>query len=110
MQPQLAKELLEDLKIANQQKFEEFKVNLDIYGKFDMTGIHDEEPEPCPRTFDPRRRTWSDAWKDHLTDMELKQIAKDTPRMQKRIADFIKEPKTLADIADFGIENPDQAT
>jgi small subunit ribosomal protein S29 len=110
MQPQLAKELLEDLRIANQQKFDDFKVNLDIYGKFDMTGIHDDEPEPCPRTFDPRRRTWSDAWKDHLTDMELKQIAKDTPRMQKRISDFVKEPRTLGEIADFGIENPDQAT
>lgn len=109
LQPQLAKELLEDLKISNQARFEEMKVNLDLYGKFDMTGIHDDEPEPCPRVFDPRRRTYSDAWKEHLTEYELKQIAKDTPRMQQRISDFLKEPETLIEIANYGIENPDQA-
>jgi hypothetical protein len=110
MQKQLAKEFLEDIRFSNQQKFEELKVNLDIYGKFDMTGIHDDEPEPCPRVFDTRRRVWSDSWKDHLTEFELKQIAQDTPKMKERISDFLKEPKTLIEIADYGIENPEQAT
>lgn len=109
LQKQLAKELLEDLKFSNNQRFEEIKVNQSLYGKFDQTGIHDEEPEPCPRTFDPRRRTWSDAWKEHLTEIELKQIAKDTPKMKERISDHLKEPKTLMDIANYGIENPDQS-
>jgi small subunit ribosomal protein S29 len=110
LQPQLAKELLEDLRTSNQQKFEELKVNLKIYGKMDMTGVSDDEPEPCPRIYDKRRHTWSDAWKDHLTEMELKQIAKDTPRMNSRISDHLKAPETLIEIANYGIENSDYAT
>lgn len=110
IQKQLAKELLEDILIANEQKFEEIKVDLSIYGKYDQTGIHDDEPEPCPRVYDPRRRTWSDAWKDHLNEMELKEIAQETPKMKERISDFLKEPKTLSEIAMYGIKNYDQAT
>ena len=119
LQTQLAKELLEDLKQSNQEKFEELKVNLEIYGHFDKTGIHDDELETCHtdkngikyfREYDPRRRVWNDAWKDHLTDMELKQIAKDTPKMLERISQFLEKPKTLIEIANYGIENPEQAT
>jgi small subunit ribosomal protein S29 len=110
LQHQLAKELLEDLFKSNEQKFEELKVNLDIYGKYDMTGISDEEAEPCPRIWDQQRRVWSDAWRDHLTEFEIQQIENDTPRMEGRISDFLKEPKTLSEIAQYGIENPDQST
>jgi len=110
LQNQYAKELLEDLKKSNEQKFEEIKVNLDIYGKFDMTGISDDEPEPCPRMWDHKRKIWSDTWKDHLTEFELKQIAKDTPRMKERISNHLKAPETLSEIADYGINHPEQAT
>jgi len=75
-----------------------------------MTGVHDDDPEPCPRVYDPVRRTWSDAWKDHLTEMELKEIASDTPRMMSRVSEHVKEPKNLLEIAEYGIENPDYAT
>lgn len=75
-----------------------------------MTGVSDDDPEPCPRIYDKRRHTWSDAWKDHLTEMELKQIAKETPRMQSRISDHLKTPETLIEIANYGIENSDYAT
>ena len=110
LQNQFAKELLEDLYVSNEQKFEEIKVNLDTYGKFDMTGISDDEPEPCPRIWDKQRRTWSDSWKDFLSEYELQQIDMDTPRMKSRISDTLKEPKTLADIAKQGIEDQEQAT
>jgi len=119
LQTQLSKELLEDLKVSNQVKFEELKVNHSIYGKFDKTGTHDDELESCHtdsqgiknfREYDPRRRVWNDAWKDHLTEMEIKQISKDTPKMMERISDLLKKPETLLDIANYGIENPDQAT
>ena len=109
MQKELAKEFLQDLNVSNQQKFEEIKVDLDLYGKFDMTGISDDEPEPCPRIWDNQRKVWSDAWKQHLTDFELKEIAENTPKMMERISDHLKEPKTLSEIAEYGINNSDQA-
>lgn len=119
LQNQLAKEFLEDLKFSNQTQFENIKVDLSIYGKIDKTGVHDDELATCAtdengiqyfREYDPRRRVWNDAWKDHLTEMELKQITKDTPKMLERVSHFLKEPKTLMEIAEYGIENPEQAT
>lgn len=75
-----------------------------------MTGVSDDDPEPCPRIWDKTRRVWSDSWKEHLTDFELQLIEKDTPRMKERIADHLPEPKTLTEIANYGIEHPEQAT
>eukprot|EP00344_Euplotes_crassus_P006583 CAMPEP_0197000198 /NCGR_PEP_ID=MMETSP1380-20130617/5195_1 /TAXON_ID=5936 /ORGANISM="Euplotes crassus, Strain CT5" /LENGTH=725 /DNA_ID=CAMNT_0042417395 /DNA_START=3 /DNA_END=2180 /DNA_ORIENTATION=+ len=119
VQEQLAKELLEDLRISNLAHFEKMPVDLNIYGKMDKTGVHDNELATCHtdengikyfREYDPKRRVWNDAWKEHLTEFELKQITKDTPKMLERISHFVKEPKTLLEIADYGIEHPEQAT
>jgi len=119
LQDQLAKELLEDLRVSNQDQFEKIKVDHSIYGKMDKTGVHDSEYATCHtnnkgiqkfREHDSRKRVWNDAWKEHLTELERKQIAKDTPKMLERISHFLKEPKTLLEIADYGIENPEFAT
>lgn len=55
MQFELAKRLLGDLRTQNEQIFTEMDVDLGRYGKFDMTGARDGDPEPCPRTWDPLR-------------------------------------------------------
>lgn len=47
--------MMNDLKIQNEQIFREMKVNLDRYGKFDITGVKDGDGEPCPRTWDQLR-------------------------------------------------------
>jgi hypothetical protein len=31
------------------------KVNKDLYGKIDFTGVHDDEYNPIPNLYDPRR-------------------------------------------------------
>ena len=30
-------------------------VDMSIYGTCDYTGVKDDDPEPCPRVWDPRR-------------------------------------------------------
>ena len=47
-------------------------VDLSRYGKCDMTGAHDDDGEPCPRTWDAERKIWSDDWKGFLYDQEEK--------------------------------------
>jgi hypothetical protein len=35
--------------------FRETDVDMSIYGKMDITGVKDGDPEPCPRVFDEER-------------------------------------------------------
>lgn len=44
---------------------------MSLYGKMDMTGWKDGDPEPCPRYWDEKRQTWSDDWKNQLFDAEV---------------------------------------
>ena len=55
LQLELAQRFLSDLRVQNEELFSNMDVNMDRYGKFDMTGVRDGDPEPCPRTWDPLR-------------------------------------------------------
>ena len=49
-------------------------VDLSIYGKYDLSGVKDGDPEPCPRVWDEERQCWSDSWKENLFDFEIKTL------------------------------------
>ena len=55
MQKYLAQEILKQFKHSNFEKVHEFKVDKSRYGKYDMAGIHQDDPEPIPRKWDPFR-------------------------------------------------------
>jgi len=40
---------------VNQEVLEAIQVDLDIYGMIDISGVHKNDIEPVPDTFDPRR-------------------------------------------------------
>jgi len=44
---------------------------MSIYGLYDIAGVRDDEPEPCPRAWDEVRKTWTDDWKQELFDHEI---------------------------------------
>jgi len=46
------------------------------YGMYDLTGIRDGEPEPCPRTWDTTRKCWTDDWKSFLFEHEIDEYQK----------------------------------
>lgn len=80
------------------------------YGKYDISGVKDGDPEPCPKVWDDERKTWSDSWKENLYDLEIKNLQQVYEEMQFRCADRLPNPQTLIDIANLGIENADLAT
>lgn len=88
----------------------EADVDMAHYGKMDITGVRDGDPEPCPRVWDERRQCWSDAWKEHLYDHEAKELNTIYEEMEYRLADKLPEPKKLIDIANYGLQNFDLAT
>ena len=71
LQKNLAKQLLQDFKQSNEQICNEFEVDMSLYGNYDISGVKDGEPEPCPRVWDDLRKTWSDDWKKALYDTEI---------------------------------------
>ena len=66
--------MLYDFRHSNEQNLREFDVDMSLYGKFDYTGHKDGDPEPVPRYWDHERKTWSDSWKEHLFDFEIKHL------------------------------------
>jgi small subunit ribosomal protein S29 len=54
----------------------EIDVDMSIYGHYDISGVRDDEPEPCPRTWDTVRKCWNDDWKEHLFEHEVEHYEK----------------------------------
>lgn len=86
------------------------KVDKARYGKYDISGVRDGDPEPCPRVWDENRKCWSDEWKGMLYNEELRYYQDIYDTMDYRLKDKCEDPETLLDIANAGIEWPDAAT
>ena len=74
LQPKLARDWLQDFRVSNERNLREFEPDLSLYGGVDMSGVHDNEPEAVPRTWDERRKVWSDSWKEFLFEWEVKEM------------------------------------
>jgi hypothetical protein len=53
---------------------------------------------------------WYDSWKEQLYDIEIKNLQAKYESMNFRLSDKLSDPKTLMQIVDEGIANPDLAT
>lgn len=71
LQEDLAKRLCQDFLTTNEELLREMDVDMSEYGKYDISGVRDDEPEPCPRTWDEKRKAWSDDWKQFLFEHEI---------------------------------------
>ena len=85
-------------------------VDLDSYGKFDMTGVHEDEDEPFPRVWDPLRQCWSDDWKNFLYDHENKFFEQKYKKLNYNLAAKCPEPKKVADFIKVAQEDDYLAT
>lgn len=83
---------------------------MDRYGQFNMTGVRDGDPEPCPRTWDPLRQCWSDDWKEFLYEVELKFLENRYRELNYRLRDKCPSPKKMIDFIDVAIEDGNLAT
>jgi small subunit ribosomal protein S29 len=42
----------------NEGSLKDFKINKEIYGKFNFSGLHDEDPEAVPDIYYSRRKAY----------------------------------------------------
>jgi small subunit ribosomal protein S29 len=82
---------------------------MSVYGGYDISGVRDDEPEPCPRVWDELRKTWSDAWKDQLYEHEVQHYEQRYEAMNYRLSDKLRDPKKLIEIAQAGVDDPEVA-
>lgn len=103
LQQELATQILSNIKTSNEQLLNEIDVDMSRYGLYDISGVRDGDPEPCPRTWDPVRKCWSDDWKDFLYDAEIQHYENIYETMEYRLSDKVPDPKKLIEIADYGL-------
>lgn len=125
LQIQFAEKILEDLYSCNSEIFAEMDVDMNIYGKFNLSGVHDEEPNPVPNFYIEDRQTYFYEYdkikkKHDEEDMEgqedehfIKETEDDIEfrnELRRRLSNELPAPKKIKDIFLFAFQNPLLAT
>lgn len=109
-QPELASHFLTDIKVVNHELLRNTLVDLKEYGKFNIVGTKDDDPEPNPILWDDRTKTYTDSWKEWNAIPEEEIVASDHPDHHLRLKEVLPKPKNLLEIVNAGIENNRVAT
>lgn len=102
-----AKKWLEQFRSANLELVKKTKVNMDLYGKIDFTGVHDNEYNPIPNLYNPKRDTY-------FNDVDglgpEPDVADEALQREMRMSIIAPNPVTLDDICIAGIKDEKLAT
>jgi hypothetical protein len=97
--------MLKELIDTNGHILENIPVDMSIYGKFDPSGVHLNEPEPVPNFYIHERgiHFYDSDW--FITKEEQELLNKYTEEMYFYCAKDIPNPKNLLEIAEAGVKN-----
>jgi len=110
MQPETAMQILTGIQRTNADLFAEIPVNLNLYGKCNLAGWHDNEGPAIIRDYDTYRESWSDYWKTLFTEEQHKIMDKEKAKYDLRLSKVLPEPKNLQEIANYGVKDQIYAT
>jgi len=103
MQPEYAQEILIGIQQTNKDVFANLPVDMSLYGKHNLAGWHDSDPPPFVPEYDSIRKALSHYRKILSSESQLKALEEAKAKDDLRLADRLPEPKTLLDIANFGV-------
>jgi len=103
LQHNLVREVLIEFKIMNYQILKAAEVDIYLYGKSDMAGNRDGDPDPIPVVWDKEREVYTDSWKKFIPKVPNVDLANDYPDHHKRLYDIMAKPKNLLEIINCGI-------
>jgi len=119
IQPDLAKEFLIEFKIMNYDILKNAIIDYSednkitdkyTYGNIDFAGNDLNERDPNPILWDERHHVYTDSWKLHNMIPEDQINLRDHPDHKTILSEFLKEPRTVLDIVNYGIENERMST
>lgn len=110
LQPDYAVEFLEHLKSANLELLQKISVKKDIYGKYNTSGLHDNDCEAVPNTYDEKRKVFFKDYEQFYHPDEFAECEQEDKLLEKRLGVLLPNPKNLLEIIEFGIKNKLHAT
>jgi len=110
MTPMLAHELLKQIVSTNEHLLSEMPVNMSLYGKYNMVGVHKDEPNPVPNFYIPDRQTYFYETDKFYLEGERETVRKNQMVYDSSLAERVPAPQSLLEIAKFGVDNSHYAT
>lgn len=104
MAPVMAKAVLEDIRNTNQELLSRIPVNMDIYGAYNVVGVHRDEAPPVPNFFIEDRQTYFyevDKFRD--ADEVNRNLIEQEP-LEISLGMKLPHPTNLLDIVDFALK------
>ena len=102
-----AAELLQAIHTANTVILNEIDVDINLYGKCDLAGHHQDDPDPVPKIFDADRKCWNDDWRKLFPNEKIKEVWETVAKKQLELLDRKhKQPKKLIDIITPALKDP----
>lgn len=95
---------------ANLELIKNIPVNLDLYGKYNGVGCHQNEPEPAPNLYDPERKVFFKDYERFISPEEQAVRNKIDLEFEPPMCKHLAAPKSLLQIVNFGIDNPVYST
>jgi len=102
LQHNVVREFLLEFKLMNYKILKKTEVDLKLYGKSDMAGNRDGDPDPIPVLWDSDREVYTDSWKKFIPKVANLDLSLDYPDHHKRLLDILQKPKNLLEIVNGG--------
>lgn len=110
MTPGLAHELLKEILSTNEHLLSEIPVDMNLYGKYNMVGVHKDEPNPVPNFYIADRKTYFYETDKFYLPGERETVRKHQMALDSSLVERVPTPQSLLEIAKFGVDNPLYAT
>ena len=78
---------------------------MSIYGKMDISGIHADDPEPCPNVYNEAKGYWTHEWKNRLIPEEVEYLKLKYDTETNWVGRAVPDPKKMIEIVDAGIND-----
>ena len=110
LQPELAKEFLDDLVKTNEHLLSNIPVDLKIYGHFNFTGCHENEPLAVPNSYDEWTQSNLYDSDKFLFPGELQANLNEQRQWKTKLKEKLPAPKTVLELCKFADTEPDYTT
>lgn len=104
MSPVFSKSILEDMLNTNRDLFAQIPVKQELYGRYNIVAIHDQEENPVPNFYIEDRQTYFYEAEKTREPEEIEEIVREQEIYKFRLKEKLPNPKNLLEIAEFGMK------
>ena len=110
LQPELAKEVLADIKQTNEHLLDTIPFDQSLYGFYNVSGCHEMEPPAVRNIFNEWTNSHTFDSDKFLLEGELQSYLNDQREWKFKLKEKLPAPKSLRELIDFAEKVPDYTT